>query len=484
MLQKQTAKIASVLLFYGFAAWAFAPLETPSQITPPPTKTAAQSTTQQTAPAPPRNTPQKQPEPAPQPPQPTPSPPTSQQTKTRDETIEIHTPQGVKHYPNYKYRALYTPNDYGNQWRGDRISLPAAWDKTVGSTSTTVAVIDTGFALNHYELDRWALNEGEAGDKKNNGIDDDANGYVDDWRGWDFHNFDNNPIAGTSDPFHFFVNHGTEVAGVLAATGNNNIGTAGVNWKTRLLPLQVLDDDGIGYTDSIVAAIDYAISRNVDVINLSLGGEADDALLEAAVDRALQQNILVVAASGNDGCNCMLYPAQYPQTLSVGATDSGDTAASFSSYGTNLDLVAPGANLTKAPTWLASNQRSAFATNLSGTSFATPIVSSAAALLKGIDGSLTVNSLTGLLKNNADKVSAMYQPDKAIRYGAGRLNVRAALDAADSSLPDQAATPLTPLFRLYKSGRPDEYTTSKDRKSTLQFKHSYNYEIIRFVQTN
>lgn len=186
-------------------------------------------------------------------------------------------PPSVKQVENNAYQALLTPNDpIYPQWYTDKISAPAAWDVTTGSSNVTIAVIDTGFALSHEDLaGRWAENSSEEGmtapgdacwtgvpqDKKTNNCDDDGNGFVDDWRGWDFSNNDNDPSAGTTNPNSAYVSHGTMTAGLAAATGNNGVGVASVNWGAKILPLQALDDNGSGYTDTIAAAIHYAADR-------------------------------------------------------------------------------------------------------------------------------------------------------------------------------------------------------------------------------
>lgn len=208
------------------------------------------------------------------------SPPTKPAAHGKPTEITLQTDEGTKYYPNREYQALYTPNDYHNQWFTNRISAPATWDKSVGSAATKVAVIDTGFALKHDELfNRWAVNQNET---TGNATDDDSNGLADDWRGWDFYHGDNDPRAGTTNINSYLVSHGTSVAGMAGAAGNNSLGMVGVNWQTQLLPLQVMNDDGRGFTSDITAAIDYAINQEVDVINLSLGGDAPDPVLEAA----------------------------------------------------------------------------------------------------------------------------------------------------------------------------------------------------------
>lgn len=334
--------------------------------------------------------------------------------------------------PRVAYRALATPNDpfYSGQWHTTKISAPAAWDMTIGSGGVTVAVIDTGYYLDHEDLiNRWAVNSGESGGgKETNAIDDDGNGKIDDWRGWDFVGTapfftpDNNPNTAS-------INHGTEVAGLIGAETNNSKGVAGVDWSARLLPLRVLDDDGSGWTEDVAAAMAYARSLGVKVINLSLGSTEPDPLLEAEINAAINAGITVVAAAGNCGnpatygtTNCdnvgqIVYPANYPSVIAVGATDINDTRAGFSSYGANLDVMAPGSGAIRAP--IVNN---GYSTTLSGTSFASPIVAGVATLIKARFPDFTPSQVSSALVNYADKVGAMAGQNRTDQYGYGRIN--------------------------------------------------------------
>jgi hypothetical protein len=362
-------------------------------------------------------------------------------------------------YPLRTYKTLATNDPYGSQWWTTGTGLDAAWSVGAGSRQTTVAVIDTGFALSHEELaSRWATNSGEQGtttsenpsqrnctdrslalnascnlidddydgvvdnesggttvqnpshlncmdrsvalNKSCNLVDDDGNGYVDDVTGWDFANSDASVQAGQTKPSGSSTEHGTEVSGILAATGNNGKGLAGVNWATKILPLQAINDDGYGNTLTVGEAIYYAADRGVDVISLSLGSTGDDPYTRQAVQYALDKGSIVVAASGNDGCNCMLYPANYPEVIAVGAQNSSNQRSSFSSYGSNLDLVAPGEDMITS-TWSPSNQTSAYVGGVAGTSFATPYVSGLLSLARSHQPDATWGELTNALLSSA-----------------------------------------------------------------------------------
>jgi subtilisin family serine protease len=359
----------------------------------------------------------------------------------------------------YPYRALGTSNDplTQNSWALTNTKAQAAWDQSTGN-NVVVAVIDTGFALQHEDLvNQWRISPGETGmtkqgdrcwtgasaDKAANACDDDNNGYVDDWRGWNFAQVNNNPQAGTKNPNGIAVAHGTEVAGLVGATGNNSKGIATYAWNTRIIPLQVLDDDGSGFSSSVAAAVYYAVDNGASVINMSLGGDTADPALDKAINYAYARNVIVVAAAGNCGtgqeygCDpskpgAMGYPALNDHVISVGATTNSNTRASFSSYGPGLDVVAPGSGTITSPMWTASNPTSAYAGSLYGTSFASPLVASYVALIKSVRPSTNVDDITALVDGSAQKVTAMNNAVYTNEYGHGLINAQAALSIGSS----------------------------------------------------
>lgn len=368
----------------------------------------------------------------------------------------------------YVYHILSAPNDpsYTNDWTLTKVNAPPAWAVTTGNNQTIVAVIDSGFGLDHEDLiNQWATNSGETGmtqpgnrcwigtsvAKQSNNCDDDNNGYVDDWRGWNFVLNDNNPQTGRVNSAGAGVRHGTEVAGLVGATGNNNVGIVGINWNAKIMPLAVLDDNGTGYTSSVTAAIYYAVDNGAQVINLSLGAYADDPALKVAINYAIVHNVVVIAAAGNCGDNTIpdcsgvpigtvAYPAAYPDVIAVGASMNTDQVAPFSSYGPAIDVVAPGFNMPYSATWTAANGTSLYATHLSGTSFASPMVASFASLIKSIRPSTTVADVTALIDATATKPSAMAGLVYTPYFGHGVINVGAAIAVA-TNLNASSTTP-------------------------------------------
>lgn len=371
------------------------------------------------------------------------------QAELRAQVTEEHT-----YYP------LGLPNDpgYSNSWALQRADAPAAWSIATGTPSTVVAVIDTGFALNHEDLtNSWYQNPGETGqtqsggrcwtgapaNKATNGCDDDNNGYVDDWRGWNFYLQDNNPMAGRTNPAGQAVAHGTETAGLAGATGNNSKGIATLSWGTKVMPLQVLSDDGPGYTSDVAAAIYYAVDNGASVISMSLGGFDYDPWLKDAVDYAAAHNIPVVAAAGNCGtgseagcasmpAGSMMYPALYDHVVAVGASDANNGRASFSSYGPRLDIMAPGSGSIVSPTWTAANDTSLYSGALYGTSYAAPQVASLVALIQSIRPATSIDDIRALLMATATRPAGMNGQFYTNQYGQGILNAGQALTVAQS----------------------------------------------------
>lgn len=368
----------------------------------------------------------------------------------------------------HTYYPLLTANDpgYASDWALQKVNAPAAWNLSTGNGQTVVAVIDTGFGLNHEDLkNNWYNNPGETattklGDrcwtgttqnKSTNNCDDDNNGYVDDWRGWNFSLGDNNPMTGRTNPAGAGVSHGTEVAGLVGAAGNNATGIATINWNTKIMPLQALSDDGPGYTSDVAAAIYYAVDNGASVINMSLGGSSYDSAMKAATDYAFSHNVVVVAAAGNcgtgaeQGCQglpagSMSYPALNDHVIAVGATTLNDQRASFSSYGPGLDVVAPGSGTIVSPTWDSTNGTALYSGSLYGTSFATPQVASLASLIKSIRPNSSVDDVTALLLATATKLPVMNNVAYTNELGHGVINASAALTVA-ASLNGATATP-------------------------------------------
>jgi subtilisin family serine protease len=297
-----------------------------------------------------------------------------------------------------------------------RIGMPAAWDVITDTTALIIATLDSGIKRDHLDLrgQLWR----NAAEIPDNGLDDDQNGYVDDLNGWHFyHTFSGGQATpGQNADVEDLNGHGTHVAGVIAAAGNNALGVAGIAWHARLMPVRVLDADGLGWESDIIQGLSYATANGARVINMSLGLSTPTPALAAAVARADAQGALIVAAAGNDG-GAVAYPAAYPTVLSVGASNQADQRASFSAQGARLDVLAPGVDILS--TW---NGVPYFVR--SGTSMAAPHVAGVAGLLLAHMPMLSVSQARTCILRSATDLGA---PGWDAQTGWGRLNAAHAL---------------------------------------------------------
>lgn len=310
-----------------------------------------------------------------------------------------------------------TPNDAGwsLQYAPEQIQAVEAWQVSAGCAVSVLAVIDSGLDFDHPDLaGRIWFNDGERGaGRETNGVDDDGDGYVDDWRGWDFVNHDNNP----SDDY----GHGTHVAGIANAAANNAIGIAGVAgaaWGVKVMALKVLDGSGVGYDSSAAEAVKYAVDNGARVINLSLGDPLPTPAIEQALNYAADHGVMVVAASGNAGIYGVYYPARYENALAVGAVTADSQRAYFSSFGPELDLVAPGVAIYSTIPGGGYSYRS-------GTSMATPHISAVAALLARMPQYGTAQLIRDALVNTARVLTPV---DNTDLYGYGLVQARDAIE--------------------------------------------------------
>lgn len=311
------------------------------------------------------------------------------------------------------------------------IDMTEAWEITRGDSSIVLAFLDTGCKLSHREFaGRLWHNPGEIPD---NNRDDDGNGYVDDVHGWDFVNSDNVPEDN--------LGHGTRVAGVAAANGNDGFGYVGVDWRCKLMVLKITDAATSGTTIATVAeAIRYAADNGARVVNISIGDDTGSPLLKSAIDYARAAGVVVVAAAGNQNSSAVRYPARYEGVIAVGGTDPDDErSVSFmsnssigSNYGQNLDVVAPGNYM-----YLLDHEHDTVYTTIAGgTSVAAPVVSGIATLLLAQDPTRDPADIDSILKHTADDRVGRPEEDVGgfdIYHGYGRVNAYAALSLGVST---------------------------------------------------
>jgi len=339
---------------------------------------------------------------------------------------------------NYYVYALDTPNDpsFNKQWPLHNsgpltdgflpdadIDAPEAWDTFTGNGNTVIAVVDTGVDYNHPDLaaNIWTNPNEIAG----NGLDDDNNGYVDDVRGYDIYNDDNNPYDDNS--------HGTHSAGIAAAVGNNGVGIAGVNWRAKIMPVKILSASGGGTIYELEEGLYYAADNGANVINMSLGGTCGTSwnIIQDAIDYAVSKKILLVAAAGNYYHPYIYCPAAMAGVMAVAATTSADERASYSQYGPEMDVAAPGGHIGLYPTELrvySTLPGSSYGYKY-GTSMATPHVAGLAALLWDYAPTLYHTDVESIIEASADDIA----PTGWDQYtGSGRINADRALKSLGS----------------------------------------------------
>ena len=339
----------------------------------------------------------------------------------------------------------FTPNDplFGSQWGLSKINAQTAWNYAEGDSTVVIAIVDNGVAWTHPDLaaNIW-VNPGEtgidaSGDKRSNGKDDDGNGYVDDWHGWDFVGasyLDYNPLTtpGDNDPAPTTYNnegaHGTHVAGIAAAVTNNGIGIASLAHKCRILPVKISADDNGQVILAGYQGIIYAATMGAKVINCSWGGPGGSQAEQDIIDFATQRGALVVAAAGNDTSDEFFSPASYRNVLSVAATDQSDRRSTFSNYGDYVDVCAPGEFIVSAVVFPTGYEYWA------GTSMASPLAASLAALVRSIKPNFTALQAGEQVRVTCDNIDPS-NPVYAGRLGRGRINaLRAVTEFSNPSV--------------------------------------------------
>jgi serine protease len=280
--------------------------------------------------------------------------------------------------------ALRNTGQNGGQFGSD-VNASSAWTTTTGSKATVIAVIDSGIDFTHPDL---------ANNQWNNPAPSDRG----DLHGWDF--------VEDSAEIKDEQGHGTAVAGIIAAEGNNTVGVTGVMWRASLMSLRVLDNTGTGDIAGAVEAIDYAVAHGARVINLSWGTAAESVALKDAIGRANKGNVIVVCSAGNGGHDLnasAYYPASFalPNLVAVAATDNMDQLASWSNWGArNVSVAAPGTNIL-------TTQMGGGYWNVTGTSAAAPVVAGIAGLLKTYRPFANTRLIARAISDSARQVASL-----------------------------------------------------------------------------
>lgn len=324
--------------------------------------------------------------------------------------------------PNYICYLNNIPNDplFGQQWglhnTGQTggvvdvdIDAPEAWDIETGSSSVTIAVIDSGVDYMHPDLfDNIWLNDNEIPD---NFIDDDGNGFVDDIRGWDF-------IRNTNDPKDDF-GHGTHCAGIVGAVGNNSVGVSGVCWNCKVMSVKVFSEYGSSSVGVLARGISYAAENGADVFSMSWSG-SDSQLIKDVLNHAYSKGIVLVASAGNYNSQIPYAPAKYDNVIAVAAIDKNNTKAVFSNYGNWVDVAGPGVDVfSTMPTYHVTLNDYGYTqdySNMSGTSMSAPYVA-------GVVG-LTLSKNLGMKQEEIKTLiqSAISPVESSSYIGVGNIN--------------------------------------------------------------
>lgn len=348
-------------------------------------------------------------------------------TLSNDPDVEFAEPNGI-------VRANFSPNDTqvsSQYYLGTNyLDMSNAWDVTRGSPTVIIAVLDTGSLYNQAEF----AGQYVAGNGTTIGIDWDGDlNYNEDFgcgtglgqeQAEGAAPLDNNyDDCNGSNPIY----HGTRVSSIIGAVTNNGSGMAGIAHNCKLMAVKVLNNKGVGPFESVANGIVWATTSGAKVINMSLGSSGSSSLMNTAVQYALQNDVVVVAAAGNEAPCAVEFPGAIPGVIAVGAINSSNALASFSCTGTNLDLVAPGV-LINSLTSDAGGLATSF-TDANGTSFSSPMVAAVAGLLRSRVPTLTYLQVTQYLDSFADDLGP---GGFDTSYGFGKLNAYRSLTAAAS----------------------------------------------------
>lgn len=346
-------------------------------------------------------------------------------------------PRVVYAAENHVFELDFVPNDpdLDELWWLAPLDATSAWDLERGDPGILISIIDSGVDYTHPDLfsNIWQ-NPGETGldglgnDRRTNNIDDDGNGYIDDWQGFDFTDA---PRFGGAGDFLVRDNdpldengHGTAVAGVAAAAGDNGVGIAGLALNCRIMNLKAGTPSGFLEEDDVAAALVYAADNGAHVINLSFGDVAASPLLRDAIRYAYQRGCVLVGSAGNSGSSAPHFPSGFDEVIAVNATDEDDFLAGFSNTGSTIDVCAPGVNI------YSTALDGAYGV-VNGTSFSAPLVSALAALILSKNGDLNHEEVRGILSSAADDLGATGRDHL---YGAGRINAFRALSVEEGTV--------------------------------------------------
>jgi len=325
----------------------------------------------------------------------------------------------------------------GAQWYLNKVNASTAWNITQGSSDVIVAVLDTGINASHPDLAGQVL------------------------AGYDFVNNDSDASDDNG--------HGTSVAGCIAPKTNNGMGLAGIAGNVKLLPVKILDANNAGTTLNIAKGIKYAADQGANIINISVSTTTYSATIKSAVDYAWEKGCVIVASTGNTGSNATRYPAAFDNVIAVSSTTFVDSLSSFSTYGSYVDICAPGSGI------LTLNQTDGYK-SASGTSYSTPLVSGAAALLASLPTNLSNTQIVNALLDSTTDLGDAGHDEK---FGFGLLNAGNALFAgmtasASIAAPTETIDPTLTISEVTASGVIVDVTVTKNQAFTIECSNDMN----------
>lgn len=303
--------------------------------------------------------------------------------------------------PDFVAYAIGVPSDayFSTQWGMTKVQAPEAWDVTTGQSTIRIAILDTGVDQDHEDLSsKIVINK----------------------------NFT------TSSTVDDLYGHGTHVAGIAAAGTNNGLGVAGLGYDCVIMNVKVLDDNGSGYYSWIASGITWAADNGAKVISMSLGGSSGSSTLQSAVNYAWGKGAVIVAAAGNSGSAAPVYPAYYSNCIAVAATDRNDAKASFSTYGSWVDVAAPGVSIFSTLPNHSNKIGSLNYGSLSGTSMATPHVAGLAGLVWATSYGISNTNVRNRIESTCDVIAGT-----GSYWQYGRINAFRAVAPPDSTPPGQ-----------------------------------------------
>lgn len=323
--------------------------------------------------------------------------------------------------PDYVMVSDFTPNDpsVGSQYHISKIASYAAWDITQGDTNVVIGLVDTGSDLDHPDL--TANIKYNYLENPTNSTDDDNNGYIDDWRGWDFAGANYQSLSEDNDPniVNYYCEHGSHTSGCASQVTNNGVGGAGVGFKCKILVSKHgADNDNTGsgysYLYNTNNGLTYCYQNGAKVINCSYGGSTPSSYTQLIVENAWAAGVVICGSAGNDGSNVARYPASYDHVISVASTTSSDQKSWFSNYHSTVDVCAPGSSIYST---IFNNTY----TTMDGTSMSSPICAGTVALIFSKYPTYTNEQVVTRLINGCDNIYGI-NPGYVGLLGAGRIN--------------------------------------------------------------